>query len=151
MKRTFLAAVLLLAVPLRAPAEPTRAQHLPAIRLTIRTHHATRRFLVELAQTWEEQEIGLMFRTALADDRGMLFPMEPPRPASFWMKNTLIPLDILFIRRDGTVSSIAANATPLSLATLNSTEPVGAVLELAGGEARRAGILPGDRVRWRKG
>jgi uncharacterized protein len=78
----------------------------------------------------------------------MIFPMAPPRFASFWMKNTLIPLDLLFIRQDGTISSIAEKATPLSLDEILSAEPVAAVLELNGGEAARSGIHPGDKVRW---
>ena len=92
-----------------------------------------------------------MFRTSVAPGAGMLFPMSPPRPASFWMKNTLIPLDLLFIRADGTIARIAANAVPESLALIESGEPVAAVLELAGGEAARQGIAPGDAVRWQGG
>ena len=89
-----------------------------------------------------------MYREALAPDRGMLFPYDPPQIASFWMKNTLIPLDIIFIRGDGTIARIAANTVPLSLEPVQSLEPVAAVLEIAGGRAAELGIEPGDRVEW---
>ncbi len=150
MKPALWAALLGLAVPLQpAAAEISAAQHLPSAPLTIRTGKATLRYRVEVARTPEQQEIGLMFRKSMARDRGMVFPMQPSRPASFWMHNTFIPLDIIFVRADGRISSIAAEAPPLTdRPTLDSGEPVAAVLELAGGEAKRAGIRPGDRVRW---
>jgi len=90
-----------------------------------------------------------MYRTALAPDAGMIFPFDPPRPASFWMRNTYIPLDMLFIRADGTIAVIAANTTPLSLAPVESGEPVAAVLEIAGGQSAALGIHEGDRVSWK--
>ena len=89
-----------------------------------------------------------MFRDAIAPDAGMIFPFNPPQQASFWMKNTRIPLDLLFIRADGTVSSIAAMAKPYSLDLIPSSEPVVAVLEIAGGRAGAVGIVAGNRVRW---
>lgn len=89
-----------------------------------------------------------MFREKLGPTEGMIFPMSPPRYASFWMKNTLIPLDMIFIRADGTISSIEANTTPHSLAPVASLEPVGAVLEIAGGRAAELGIKAEDTVRW---
>jgi uncharacterized membrane protein (UPF0127 family) len=88
-----------------------------------------------------------MFVPALGPDRGMLFPNEPARIVAFWMRNTYIPLDLLFIAPGGRISSIAENAEPLSDRLILSSEPVIAVLELAGGSARRLGIAPGDRVR----
>jgi uncharacterized protein len=106
------------------------------------------RFTVELARSLSEQAMGLMNRSSLAPDRGMLFPYDPPQSTSFWMKNTLIPLDIIFIRPDGTIGRIAANTTPLSLEPIPSLEPVSAVLEIAGGRAAQLGIGPGDLVRW---
>ncbi len=151
MKRAALAALLawgIAGMPAAAPAEPVAAQHLAKVPLAIVTAHRTLRFHVEVARTPEQQEIGLMFRTSMAPRDGMIFPMDPPRAASFWMHNTYIPLDIVFVRANGTISSIAANAAPRSDATINSTEPVGAVLELNGGAAARDGIRPGDRVRW---
>jgi len=89
-----------------------------------------------------------MFRKSLDRDRGMVFPRNPPGDASFWMKNTLIPLDMIFIRPDGTIARIAENTVPMSLDPVPSLEPVGAVLEIAGGRSAELGIKPGDRVRW---
>lgn len=106
------------------------------------------RFCVEVARTDAEQAQGLMFRKALAPNAGMIFPMDPPRFASFWMKNTLIPLDIIFIRADGRIARIAARTTPHSLAPVTSGEPVAAVFEIAGGRAAQLGISAGDRVTW---
>ena len=119
--------------------------HIP---LLIRTTKAEHRFDVEIARTEQEQEKGLMFRKQLADDGGMLFPMNPPRTASFWMKNTVIPLDMLFIRTDGTIALVAANTTPYSREPVSAGIPVAAVLELRGGRAAELGIKEGDRVRW---
>jgi len=104
------------------------------------------KFTVELAVTKAEQERGLMFRKALAPDRGMLFPYKPPQRAAFWMKNTLIPLDIIYIAPDGRVLSIARNAVPHDLTPIPSGGVIGGVLEIAGGRAAQLGILPGDRV-----
>lgn len=92
-----------------------------------------------------------MFRKVVPHGTGMIFPMAPPRPAGFWMKNTLVPLDMLFIRADGTIARIAANTVPLSLDTVESGEPVAAVLEIAGGAAAAQGIAEGDRVHWAGG
>ncbi len=89
-----------------------------------------------------------MNRQTLAPDRGMIFPYNPPVAASFWMKNTLIPLDMIFIRADGTVARIEANTAPLSLDPVVAGEPVAAVLELAGGRAAELGITAGARVSW---
>ena len=118
------------------------------VPLAIRTRHGPRHFRVEVARSEETQALGLMYRRHMATRHGMIFPMSPPRMASFWMKNTLIPLDLLFIRSDGTISSIAADAPTRSLDHIDSTEPVAAVLELNGGAAARDGIRPGDKVRW---
>jgi uncharacterized membrane protein (UPF0127 family) len=124
------------------------AAGLEQVPLTIQTRSGTRRFTVEVARTPREQATGLMNRESLAPDRGMLFPYAPAQNASFWMKNTLIPLDIIFIREDGTIARIAANTVPLSLEPIPSLEPVAAVLELAGGRAAELGIEPGDKVNW---
>ena len=105
-------------------------------------------FCVEVARTEAEQAQGLMFRKSLAPNAGMIFPMTPPRFASFWMKNTLIPLDIIFIRADGSIARVAARTTPHSLAPVTSGEPVAAVFEIAGGRAAQLGIVAGDRVTW---
>ena len=91
-----------------------------------------------------------MFREAIAPDRGMIFPLSRPEMATFWMKNTLIPLDLIFIRSDGRIANIAANARPMDLSLIAASEPVTAVLEIAGGRAAELGIRAGDRVRWRQ-
>ena len=95
-----------------------------------------------------EQARGLMFRKELADNAGMIFPFPEPRMASFWMKNTVIPLDIIFVRADGTIESIAANTEPYSTTPVASGEPVTAVLELRGGLSAQLGIVAGDKVEW---
>lgn len=105
-------------------------------------------FSAELASTPAEQEQGLMYRKALAPDAAMLFPFPQPKFASFWMKNTLIPLDIVFIRRDGTVDKIAENTVPMSEIPIASGGEVVAVLELAGGTAERLGLDDTATVRW---
>lgn len=108
------------------------------------------RFRVEVARSDAEQEQGLMFRRHLAPDAGMIFPFAAPRIATFWMKNTLIPLDLVFYRADGTIARIAVNATPMSLDVISSGEPVIGVLELAGGRTAQLGIVAGDRVATRR-
>jgi uncharacterized protein len=103
-------------------------------------------FQVELAVTPAERTRGLMFRESLADDHGMLFDFGVPQPVAMWMRNTYIPLDMLFVRADGRISQIAANAEPLSDKVIASNEPVRAVLELRGGITSELGIKPGDRI-----
>jgi uncharacterized membrane protein (UPF0127 family) len=110
-------------------------------------------FEVDLADTVPEQAQGLKFRTDIAPDGGMLFAPYPaegggPRAANFWMKDTPSPLDILFIRADGTIARIAENTVPFSEAPVPSEEPVAAVREIRGGRAGELGIAEGDRVRW---
>lgn len=105
-------------------------------------------FTVEMAITSQQQMQGMMFRTELADDKGMLFPFDDIRPASFWMKNTVIPLDIIFVRKDGTIANIAVNTVPYSTDPVPSDGPVAAVLELRGGLTLELGINAGDRVYW---
>ena len=126
---------------------PAGLQHVP---LTVTSHGKVHRFVVEVAATGEQQQTGLMNRQTLAADRGMIFPFDEPRQASFWMKNTLIPLDIIFVRTDGTIANVAANAVPLSLEPVYSDGEVGSVLELNGGRAAELGIGPGDKVEWAK-
>lgn len=118
------------------------------VSLTIATAAKSHVFRIEIARTEAQQERGLMFRDRLAPDRGMIFPMSPPRFASFWMKNTVIPLDMIFVRADGTIARIAANTIPYSLAPVSSGEPVAAVLEIAGGRAAELGIAEDDKVVW---
>ena len=103
-------------------------------------------FAVELASTPEQQAKGLMFRRELPEGQGMLFDFHQEQPTSFWMKNTYIPLDMIFIRADGRILSIAENRVPLSETLVHSQGPVRAVLEVIGGTAKKLGIAPGDRV-----
>jgi len=121
------------------------SERLPVV---IRTAKGTHRFDVEVAATPQEQEKGLMFRKALEADSGMLFPMDPPRTASFWMKDTLIPLDMLFIHTDGTIAFLKSEAQPYAREPVSAGVPVAAVLELRGGRAAELGIAEGDRVSW---
>lgn len=121
---------------------------LEIVPLTIVSANARHAFRVEVARTGAEQEKGLMFRTAMGADEGMIFPMEPARQASFWMKNTVIALDLVFIGPDRRIESIAANAVPYSLSPIGSKGSVSAVLELNGGRAAQLGLAPGDKVEW---
>jgi uncharacterized protein len=104
---------------------------------------------IEVAATAAQQAHGMMHRTRMVPMAGMIFPMDPPRQAAFWMENTLIPLDLVFIGADGRIRNIIANAIPKSQAQLRSAGPVAAVLELAGGETDRIGARPGDKVVWK--
>jgi uncharacterized membrane protein (UPF0127 family) len=131
---------------LAACADPSPSQTLPVETITVDTRHGQRVFTVEIAADMKSQERGLMFRRQMDPDAGMLFVFEPPQLVSFWMKNTFIPLDLMFVRADGTIASIAANAAPLSETSIPSTEPVRAVIEINGGRAQALGIAPGDRV-----
>jgi uncharacterized membrane protein (UPF0127 family) len=117
------------------------------VPLTIQTSIATQHFTVEVAATPEQQERGLMFHRSLAGNRGMIFPYDPPQDVSFWMKNTLIPLDIIFIRIDGTIVRIT-QAKALDLTPLPAGEPVATVLEIRGGRAAELGIKEGDIASW---
>ncbi|HEY7978906.1 MAG TPA: DUF192 domain-containing protein [Rhizomicrobium sp.] len=119
---------------------------LPHTILVIDTTAGEAKFDVEVAADWRSQEYGLMNRRSLPRNTGMIFDFHSPSMASFWMKNTLIPLDMIFIRQDGTISSVAPDAVPMSLDSIPSTEPVRAVLEIGGGEAARFGIYPGQKV-----
>ncbi len=105
-------------------------------------------FRVELADTPEAQSRGLMFRTELGDFEGMIFPSAAPEPRSFWMKNTPLSLDIIFIGPDGRITNIAANTVPYSLDSVRSSGLASAVLELRAGRAAALGIVPGDRVKF---
>lgn len=136
-------AVALLAGPSAAGAQDIAFE---TSELVIETADARHRFTVELADSPRQRERGLMFRTELAADRGMLFDYVTSQPVAMWMKNTLIPLDMLFVDEDGIIRRIESWTTPLSLAPIESGGPVRAVIELRGGIARQLGIEPGDRV-----
>lgn len=144
------AAALLLAIPvgpsLARPADT--AQSLSVVPLTITGKGKAHRYKVEVAATPEQQETGLMYRRTMPADHGMIFPMDPPRGTSFWMKNTYLPLDLIFIGPDRRIIQISANAKPLSLDLIECAQPVAAVLELNGGAAARQGLAVGDAVRW---
>jgi len=131
-----------------APALPgAEAQTLSKIEpLTIATEGDAVMFTVEIADTEELRARGLMFRQRLPEGKGMLFDFGSPRPVSMWMKNTYIPLDMLFIRPDGSIAYIAENTVPKSLDAIGVSEPVLGVLELAAGTSRKNGIRAGDIV-----
>ena len=131
----------------QAPLERSPAG-LEQVPLTINSANGKYRFTVEVARTPEEQAQGLMFRKSVPPDRGMIFPYDPPVQVSFWMKNTLVPLDMVFIGPDGKIGRIAANTTPMSLDPVASIDPVSAVLEIAGGRAAELGIREGDKADW---
>jgi uncharacterized membrane protein (UPF0127 family) len=122
----------------------------PTIGVTVETQGGARLFQVEVARTPDEQERGLKFRRSLPENGGMIFPIDPVTIASFWMKNTPIALDILFIRPDGSIASLHERALPYSTDIIDSGEPVGAVLEIPGGSAAALGIHRGDKVRWQE-
>lgn len=130
-----------------APLERSPAG-LDQVPLTITSSNGEHRFTVEVARTPEEQAQGLMNRNSVPPDRGMIFPYDPPAQVSFWMKNTLVPLDMIFIGADGKIGRIAANTTPMALDPVASIDPVSAVLEVAGGRAAELGIKQGDKVSW---
>jgi uncharacterized membrane protein (UPF0127 family) len=147
MPRFRMAIVALLA--LLASGAAARADQVAAFNksaITIDTVAGPRHFAIELARTPEQQELGLMFRPSLAPDAGMLFDFGETKPASFWMKNTLIPLDMLFITADGRVADIREHAEPLSEAVIASHVPVRAVLEIKGDTVAQLGIRVGDVV-----
>jgi hypothetical protein len=119
------------------------------VPLTIRSATGSHLFTVEVAATPEQQEHGLMFYRSLGADQGMIFPYDPPQDVSFWMRNTLIPLDMIFIRADGTIARIA-RAKALDETPVPAGEPVAAVLEIRAGRAAELGIREGDRVDWNR-
>ena len=129
-------------------AEAVAPSGLDQIPLTIQMAGRAHPFVVEVARTPNEQAQGLMHRTELAANRGMLFPFNPPKLAAFWMKNTLIPLDMIFVRADGSIDRIAENTVPQSLEPVASGGMVAAVLELPGGTAAELGIDETASVRW---
>jgi uncharacterized membrane protein (UPF0127 family) len=128
-------------------ALPLRADDLKKADLTIATQSGgSFHFDVEIAATPEQQERGLMFRDKMAADAGMIFPQESDRTMEFWMKNTYLPLDMIFIASNGRIAHIAPDAIPRSEKTIPSGGPIRAVLELNGGTAAKLGIHVGDIV-----
>jgi uncharacterized membrane protein (UPF0127 family) len=144
-------ALLLLAVAGALIAPAARAQSANNVtferaQLVIESGGKRHPFKVEIADTDQRRALGLMYRTSLAADAGMLFDFKHDEDVAMWMRNTRIPLDMLFIDRSGRVVNIAERAVPYSEATISSAAPVLAVLELNGGTAARLGLKPGDRV-----
>lgn len=125
--------------------------HFPRTTLDILADGNHNRFNIWIADTPPRQEQGLMFVRDLPMHQGMLFPQSSPQVAHFWMKNTFIPLDMVFIGEDGRIAKIIANAHPFSLDVLSSDVPVIAVLEIRGGEAQLLGMRVGDKVSWKRG
>ena len=155
MKRPRLGAAALLAALLAAGAGPSpqaeaqARQNLVAFetgRVTIRSGGRSHEFRVELARTARQHAQGLMHRRRMAADAGMLFIHRRPAPRSMWMKNTLIPLDMLFLGADGVILKIVERTMPLSTRVIRSGRPAIAVLELNAGTAERLGLREGDRV-----
>jgi hypothetical protein len=130
------------------PAGISSQEGLQVVPLTVKSGGRVHRFKVEVAQTDEQQATGMMFVEKLRPDEGMIFPFATLRPASFWMKNTLIPLDMIFVRPDCSIAKIAVNTVPLSLEPVGTEELLTAVLEIAGGRSVELGINEGDCVRW---
>lgn len=141
-----------LALPGAVTAQPLRLAQGPASpaaaleSLAIVSGDKRHAFQVEVMRTPEQRARGLMHRRYLPADRGMLFDFGRTEPVAMWMENTYIPLDMLFIRADGTIARIAENTEPLSQRTIPSGEPVLSVLEINGGVSRSLGLKPGDRV-----
>jgi uncharacterized membrane protein (UPF0127 family) len=150
MRRRHLLA-LLIAMPASALAQgddPTGPQpELPKEKLIIVTRDGLQHvFNVEMALTMQQQIVGEMFRTHIPEDGGMLFDWGTPRESQMWMRNTVAPLDMVFINSDGTIRSIAENAVPESLAVIDSHGPVRATLEIPAGTTARLNINVGDKV-----
>lgn len=138
---------LMFAVLLTLVSAVTPAASLPSDVVLVETASSQYRFEVEVADDPGERAAGLMYRRSLADNAGMLFIYPKPQPVEFWMKNTPLSLDIVFVRQDGTIARIAENTVPMSEELIPSGEPVRAVLEVKGGTMRQLGIAAGDRVR----
>jgi uncharacterized protein len=145
-RRIILLLGILLATALPGRAAEPQLQQFATAHLTIVSADGPHRFMVELAETPEQMEQGLMFRRSLAPDAGMLFDFKQPTVATMWMRNTLIPLDMLFVDQQGLIVNIAQRAVPESDQTIAAVKPVRVVIELNGGTAERLGIKPGDRV-----
>ncbi|MXP13176.1 DUF192 domain-containing protein [Altererythrobacter confluentis] len=130
------------------PAAVHPVSGLKIVPLTVTNGKKRHSFRVEVAASQMEQARGLMFRTQLGPDEGMIFPRDGYSQASFWMKNTPLSLDIIFVGTDGRISNIAANTVPYSLQSVSSEGMASLVLELRGGRAAELGIVAGDKVEW---
>ncbi len=144
-RRVLMLAVLSILLPLLTPTgRPLRAAELQTLEIASKT--GVHPFEVEMAVTPEETTRGLMFRRGLPEGHGMLFDFKRDQEVSFWMKNTYVSLDMIFIRSDGRIMRIAENTEPLSERLVPSGAPVRAVLEVIAGTAKKLGIAPGDQV-----
>jgi uncharacterized membrane protein (UPF0127 family) len=151
--RALLSAALLMFAAASAYTQPRQdalipLEAFPQTTLEIKSGTQKHTFDIWLAQTPEQQEQGLMFVRDLPENRGMLFLSEQPRIFNMWMKNTYIPLDMVFIGKDGRIATIAARTVPHSPAISSSDVPVTAILEIKGGEAARRALHAGDVVNW---
>jgi uncharacterized membrane protein (UPF0127 family) len=145
-RRTLLLSCAATAANLFAFSAEAQLQRFATSELTIASSTGPHHFTVEVAETPAQMEQGLMFRRTMAADAGMLFDYKVPTPATMWMRNTLIPLDMLFVDAHGRIVNIHQRAVPRSLDTIAAAAPVRAVIELNGGTAARLGIAPGDQV-----
>ena len=132
-----------------APATGVAQTGLATVPLTIQTATGKHRYTVEVAASPQAQETGMMYRRSMPANHGMIFPFATSRVLTFWMENTWLPLDLVFIGDDGKVVSIAADAKPMSRDIISSQVPARSVLELNGGEAARIGLRPGDMVSYK--
>lgn len=139
----WLAALTLLVAAVVATSD-ARAAELQTLEIATKT--GVQVFSVEVATTEEEKRTGLMYRKELPDGRGMLFDFSPEQEVSMWMKNTFIPLDMIFIRSDGRILRIAEDTVPQSTKIISSRGLAKGVLEVIAGTAKKYGIAPGDRV-----
>ena len=145
-RRTLLLLFAATAAHLSVSSEAAELQHFGTSELTIVSATGPHRFTVEVAETPAQMEQGLMFRRTMAPDAGMLFDYKQPTMATMWMRNTLIPLDMLFVDAQGRIVNIRQRAVPQSEDIIAAAAPVRAVIELNGGTAARLGIRPGDQV-----
>ena len=145
---TMFATALIMLALLLAPGPSFANTHPggPLTPLTVKTSNGEYTYQVELAVTNEQKTKGLMFRRQMPGDQGMLFEFGQPRMVLMWMKNTILPLDMIFMKTDGTIAHVAENTTPFSLDTISSQVPVSFVLELNAGEAARTGMKPGQKM-----
>jgi uncharacterized protein len=145
-RRALLPSLIAVAAALFPLFSTAQLEHFATSELTIVSSTGRHRFTVEVAETPAQMEQGLMFRRKLADNAGMLFDFKQPTMATMWMRNTLIPLDMLFVDAQGRIVNIHERAVPQSDDVIASAAPVRAVIELNGGTAARLGIVPGDKV-----
>ena len=149
MKRLLFIALLFL-LPLSASAQTAKDDVVDfgtPVPLSVVSESGTHEFLVERAVTLDQQARGMMFRETMGADTGMIFESEEPKVATIWMKNTSIPLDIIFVRSNGRILKIEHMAQPYKLRSASSEAVIAAVLELQGGRSRDLGILPGDLIK----